>query len=282
MKPGRFLYYCLYTFFFCIITYLSTSAQAANEDRYGLYMQSAINILKSNYVNKKDVNWKQFSLTYLTKSKKVKSISQLHLIVKQAIESLNDRHSFFAPITEITLSHSASDSPKIALNSDRMKQEYIGYIQVPFFVGTNEEKMLRFSKDLQEQIRKQDRKKLKGWIVDLRGNMGGNMWPMLAGIGPLLEGDTLGYFIYPGNSEIIWKYENGKSVQGNIVKVKIANPYHLIAPHPIIAVLTDSLTASSGEAVAIAFKGRNSTKSFGMRTAGVPTGIENFIYLIIQ
>jgi len=32
------------------------------------------------------------------------------------------------------------------------------------------------------------------WIVDLCGNGGGNMWPMLAGIGPLLGDSIVGRF----------------------------------------------------------------------------------------
>jgi len=37
-----------------------------------------------------------------------------------------------------------------------------------------------------------DRDDLIGWIVDLRGNGGGNMWPMLAGVGPVLGEGVVG------------------------------------------------------------------------------------------
>ena len=36
---------------------------------------------------------------------------------------------------------------------------------------------------------------MKGWIVDLRGNFGGNMWPMLLSVEPLIGNGTLGYFV---------------------------------------------------------------------------------------
>ena len=43
-----------------------------------------------------------------------------------------------------------------------------------------------------------------------------------------------------------------------------------------MAVLTDTLTASSGEAVAVAFKARKHTRSFGAGTCGVSTGRGRF------
>ena len=43
-----------------------------------------------------------------------------------------------------------------------------------------------------------------------------------------------------------------------------------------MAVLTDTLTASSGEAVAVAFKARKHTRSFGAGTCGVSTGRSRF------
>ena len=50
---------------------------------------------------------------------------------------------------------------------------------------------------IQDQIKIMDHPYNIGWIVDLRGNGGGNMWPMLAGIGPILGEGIAGYFIDP-------------------------------------------------------------------------------------
>ena len=50
----------------------------------------------------------------------------------------------------------------------------------------------------------------KGWIVDLRGNTGGNMWPMLTGIGPILGDGTVGSFV-AADGNITWFYQDGKT-----------------------------------------------------------------------
>ena len=31
---------------------------------------------------------------------------------------------------------------------------------------------------------------------DLRGNIGGNMWPMIAGVGPILGDGIIGWIVY--------------------------------------------------------------------------------------
>ncbi|RPD43976.1 peptidase S41 [Hymenobacter sediminis] len=126
--------------------------------------------------------------------------------------------------------------------------------------------------NLQAQIKEQDTPSLKGWLVDLRGNM----WPMLVGVGPIVGEDTLGYSFDANNAKIAWRYEKGKALADGDVEAETATHYTLKSTNPIVAVLTDTLTASSGEAVAVAFKARKHTRSFGTGTCGVSTGRSRF------
>lgn len=98
------------------------------------------------------------------------------------------------------------------------------------------------------------------------------MWPMLAGIGPILGEGVAGYFAFPDDSVATWTFDglvarlDGYGLGGGSVE------YTLMRPNPRVAVLTDRLVASSGEAVAIAFRGRPDTRSFGYSTCGLSTG----------
>ncbi len=83
---------------------------------------------------------------------------------------------------------------------------------------------------MHRKIAEQDSKNLLGWIVDLRWNSGGNMWPMIAGIGPLLGNGTYGYFI--DENESSWGYQNGASVINGNPVVAISSPYKLLNPTP--------------------------------------------------
>jgi carboxyl-terminal processing protease len=81
-----------------------------------------------------------------------------------------------------------------------------------------------------------------------------------------------GKFIDPDKNISNWSYENGSATNDNAIITSVANCYHLFNPNPSVAVLTDNYTASSGEAITVAFIGRNKTKSFGDYTYGVSTG----------
>ena len=54
-----------------------------------------------------------------------------------------------------------------------------------------------------------DRVSLVGWIVDLRGNTGGNMWPMVAGVGPVLGNGVAGFFVPPVGASTPWSFPEG-------------------------------------------------------------------------
>ena len=111
----------------------------------------------------------------------------------------------------------------------------------------------------------------EGWVIDLRGNMGGNMWPMLAGIGFVLGEGVAGSFVSSdGTVQSEWSYKQGEALLGT----KNANDFVVDAPLtlpqlPAVAILIDSGTVSSGEAIAVSFEGRPHTRFFGTHTFGL-------------
>jgi len=114
-----------------------------------------------------------------------------------------------------------------------------------------------------------------GWVVDLRHNLGGNMWPMLGSLGPLLGDGVVGYFIDRRGVRVGWSVAGGAVKAGEDTLYTIATPERLAALPPV-AVLTSGNTASSGEAVTIAFRARPDTRSFGAPTSGLSTANGSF------
>ncbi|MDL2345515.1 S41 family peptidase [Deinococcus sp. MIMF12] len=109
------------------------------------------------------------------------------------------------------------------------------------------------------------------WVVDLRRNLGGNMWPMLAGIGPLAGEGELGAFV-GAEERWAWRYERGAALLGEKVMRRVGGPAPDTLPdHAPVAVLTSPLTASSGEIVTLSFVGRSGTRLFGEATRGLTT-----------
>lgn len=129
----------------------------------------------------------------------------------------------------------------------------------------------------QQVIRSKDDGMRCGWIVDLRDNSGGNMWPMLLGMAPLLRTSVV-------NNEDVGSFEiaqgperwtlTATAVQhaGKPVLDFGQTGYVLRQPGAPVAVLFGPRTGSSGEASALAWRGRAQTRSFGQPTAGVSTG----------
>lgn len=148
----------------------------------------------------------------------------------------------------------------------------IGYVHVPQWSGGSPS----LADSLQTAVARLDRAGVCGWIVDIRANGGGNMWPMLAGIGPLL-GDTLVGAFGTGPEAERWFYKDGVAgilhVGGRLDTVSRATvtAARVRAPRAPVAVLFDGGTGSSGEVIALAFRGRPNTRSFGEPTAGVAT-----------
>jgi carboxyl-terminal processing protease len=131
----------------------------------------------------------------------------------------------------------------------RRLESGLGYVDVPGVIGGPE----GFDRDAVSAIRMADTAPTCGWVMDLRRNVGGNMWPMLHAVRPILgEGNPFTY-----------RYGKGPWSERFLYSPK--------QPNPAIAVLTSRLTVSSGELLAIAFRGPASTRSFGEATSGLST-----------
>jgi C-terminal processing protease CtpA/Prc len=107
-------------------------------------------------------------------------------------------------------------------------------------------------------------------------NSGGNLWPMLAGVGPLLGDGELGASVYPdGTRRPIW-YRDGRAGFGDYVQLRVMAPYRLARSEAPVAVLLGPRTASSAEVLATALRGRSDSRSFGASTSGLAAGNRTF------
>jgi C-terminal processing protease CtpA/Prc len=123
---------------------------------------------------------------------------------------------------------------------------------------------------LQQKIAHLDKQGVAKWIIDLRNNTGGNCWPMLAGLGPLLGDGVCGYFVSQTDKVPI-SYQNGVAEYGPYARCEVPHPYSLKSGYKQIIVITGPKTCSSGEIIALAFKGKDRVSFYGECTAGFTT-----------
>ena len=238
------------------------------------YLEEVVGIMQANFMNRAAINWVDFKKNLLAQAGGAQTIEQAYPAVVFAIVALDDKHTAFMPARPVKGPGAPADK-QLPTYPDESVPEDIGYIRIPWVVGS-QEKLDAYIANVQAQIKARDKRELKGWLVDLRGNMGGNMWPMLVGVGPILGEDTLGYLVEPNNAKAVWRYEKGRALLDGDIQAETAHYYTLKSAKPVVAVLTDTLTASSGEAVAISFKARKYTRSFGAGTCGVSTNRSRF------
>lgn len=241
------------------------------------YLNAVVNIMEQNSYFRAAIDWPAVRQQALTS---VQNGTSRPDAIVAALRVLNDNHSYYlrpgssSPLTPFV-------RPECAANaSSRLPFDWpsdIGFVAVGAFSGTAAAASV-FATSLQATIRDQDRPGNSGWVVDLRRNTGGNYSPMISGVGPILGEGLAGYFVRSDESTIPWGYENGALWQFSPAQrdVTVQVPYRLSVAARRVAVLTDSLTNSSGEATAVAFRGRPDTRTFGGQTCGRSSAIVGF------
>lgn len=146
----------------------------------------------------------------------------------------------------------------------------VGYLELPrnSFDGEIPGQDLTYHQLAQQMIAEVDQRATCGWVVDLRRNTGGDQYPMMAAVGPIIGEGRMGSFSYGGGKKEEYSYNRGRAeVEGDVI-VRVESPYTLKAPLPSVAVLTSNLTNSAGESILVGFKGRPNSRVFGERSQG--------------
>ena len=260
---------------FCMLSLLFVSCEKISDQAKG-YLDQVLDIMEKNSINKYTIDWKSFRKEVFKTVSSAETIKDTYPGIRTALILLDDHHSFFQGSDGTTIySPSYGNYEQDIIILPKMPDD-IGYVKVISFSGQSTDASIAFANQIQSEIKRQDHSGLIGWIVDLRNNGGGNMWPMLAGIGPILGEGIAGYFIDPDGREISWGFQNGASVSNGYPVVQLSDSYHLLVPKPKVAVLLNQHIASSGEAIAVSFIGRENTKSFGSATYGLSTSNQSF------
>ncbi len=242
------------------------------------YVSAAVDSIARHSLVRDSLNLDKLKKDALQIAGNAKTYPDCHPAVNYLLEALRpfgDHHSFFMKPEEVK-SWKDNTVPATAIHFPEAKVvEGCGYLTVPAFHGGNKQLMLAYTDSLQEALQRVDRSGIKGWIVDLRENTGGNMEPMITGLGPIFDAEKLGSLIDVNGRKESWYYKNGAYSWDHETGMVASKPVKLTARRPV-AVLTSAQTGSSGEIVVISFIGNAKTKSFGQPTWGLTTGNGSF------
>ena len=245
------------------------------------YLDEVLKIVETHSIKRDSLDFIKIKKEAYKKLTSVNSIEDCYPIVRFILSELHDNHSFLMERAQVDKWKSTSKSTYFAQPptpfTGKVLDNEIGYIHMEGFSSGDSISIQEYASELQNLIRSIDSKNIKGWILDLRQNTGGNCWPMLTGLGPLLGNGICGYFIDNNHNKSSWYYKDGEAGVNSVALSRIKNvPYKLVKEENPIAVLTGSWTASSGEVIVTSFRGKANTKSFGESTAGLSTGNSDY------
>ncbi|WP_312081924.1 S41 family peptidase [Epilithonimonas hominis] len=236
------------------------------------YIEDFKNLIKTKSIFRDKIDWNIVDDNIKKLSQGAETISD----TKPAIEYMMNTLKGSGDIHSFIVSKKSTDEKKIK-NLKGIEPESkiidgkIGYIMIPGFATSNTEVGNQFASKINEMIKNLDSEnKTDGWIVDLRTNTGGSIYPMILGLESLIGDGTLGYFVTK-EKNIPWILENGK-----FGKNEITQPYKLKNSNSKIAILVGKKTISAGEATAISFIGKQNVKLIGQPTGGFTSANSTF------
>lgn len=189
----------------------------------------------------------------------VHSVEETYPIIKKYLKVAGGKHSnFLSPEDNATSDDLGNDSPTITKNDNIVTAMLPSLNLGP--VGQKYADIL--ANGLAENVPNSC-----GVILDLRKNDGGDMGPMLAGVSGLLPDGTLLSFKSKNSTSPVTL--NNGSISGGGTPTTVGPKDKFRVP---VAILTSNVTASSGEATLLSFRGLENTRTFGQPSAGYASG----------
>lgn len=248
--------------------------------KIGKYIDEYFEVIKAKSVIRDSSYINQLKSNARALCTETEDMDECHFILKNITFNLNDGHSFFSTPHEWKEMHDGDENLRKGdahFSSGEIIDGNIAYIHVPTFASVDRELVRRSVDSLQTLIQKLDNLNPKGWIIDLSTNSGGNSFAMIPGLGPLLGNGPCGFSISADGSKMTLIYNEGLAGWDEHLDTLKTDPYHVRNPSLPIAVIYGNKTASSGEATALAFRGKENCRSFGQETGGYTTRIDNCI-----
>ena len=222
------------------------------------YGKNALSTIDKNGIFAGNDEWKNTYNECLKMIENAKNYDDTYDAIRKALSVGGGKHSMLMTKSESQDTTESYDEvlPTVSLDGN------IAIIKLPDFLGTAEAGQ-KYAKVAEDFIH-ENRDKIKGVVLDLRGNTGGDMGPMATAVSSLLPDGELVYYHYR-SYDVPVTLKNGVVSNAGTGGKSLYPDEKLNVP---VAILTDDMTASSGEALTLCFRGLENTRTFGAPTAG--------------
>ena len=146
------------------------SCAKKQESQFDLLFENVFKIVSKNYIKNNEINWIYVKRNVRDSIKVFRNNDDVHNAIKYTLDLINDDHGFFLKPNE---NWTLNDSVKIPEIEYRILEKDIGYIKIPGF-GANDSISTLFALKIRKALKEIDNStKLKGWIIDLKDDIGG-------------------------------------------------------------------------------------------------------------
>ncbi len=246
------------------------------------YLDTILNITQRGSLYRDNVDWPEIRSNVYKKAGNAQNIEDIFPAVQLMFNALNDKHGAIiykgkankkphknkSAYREVLVEQFKAGWPTVRT---AVFDNVYGYILIPPIYAIDQLTVDKYAQQIQDSLCSLTPQNIKGWIVDLRLNAGGNMYPMIAGVGNIIGDGIVGsYADANGRHSTKWILKNGDLFfdERQLTAIQKKCAIHTL---PKIVVLISQVTSSSGEATAIAFKGRANTLFIGEKTDGLVT-----------
>lgn len=267
------------------VNYINAQGKSDN----GQLLDSILSLAKENSIYADKATWNTIS-TKVKASLDKKDPSRMALVrpTQLLLEELNDFHgAILIDGKRYNGNVVKGNQPPYSRNQEIPSQLYkesiggykietgmlnktTGYINIPTInIDGDQNAVLKATATIRDSLCELLSKKPSKLIIDLRTNIGGNMYPMFAGLGVLFPDMKLGGDSKDGETFYSkWEIKAGNFFMSESQLTSI--PLSCKIENNIIkyVVLTSRYTTSSGEAVASSLKGQQKITVLGEQTAG--------------
>ena len=240
-----------------------------------------VGIIKTNWYKRDTVNWNTFKKNIIIKLKASKYHNKYDKVFSETLKILEPHSKYFkskpSKIKSIKRISVVRYPTLFLLDSN------ILWIKIPSILWKSEKLNHRMYAKIGQNLICKTKKSSSTWVIDLIGNGGGEIWPMILAIAPLLDKGNIGSFSslkgkdcpvskcpkheWPCNC---WMNKNKWVGSGahQMDHLSIQKPCKHLKSQKIF-ILTDSSTLSAAEAVVVAFKGQKNVYHIGQPTGGL-------------
>lgn len=242
-----------YSLFFIFLFAVTSCGLFDNQDTHPGYVRHCIRIMDRHGLYSDTPEWKTQKKEFLAAADTVSTLGWANYLVYQAAQVAGGKHSgLVAPVRDTV------NYPEFAPEA-RMLEGGIAYVRLPGHSGAQVSDSL-YAHSVLHFL--QEHSSVAGVVIDLRDNYGGNMYPMISAASPLLPDGVILQFkgkkwTTPVTLDFVLKFVGIKASE--IRKFPEGTP---------VAILTNDMTASSGEATLLCFRGLDNKRTFGGPTAG--------------